>query len=132
MNRTSVRLSVCLLLMCCALPLMAQRAASADSIVPAMVKFTGTLNDVDGKPLTGTVGVTFLLYKEQSGGAPLWMETRTCKPTRTATTPSCWARPAVMDCPPNRSLAAKPDGWECNPAARLNKRAWCWSACRTL
>ena len=79
MTRTSVRLPVCLLLICCALPLMAQQSASADNVVPAMVKFTGTLNDVDGKPLTGTVGVTFLLYKEQSGGAPLWMETQNVK-----------------------------------------------------
>jgi hypothetical protein len=67
MNRTSVRLSVCLLLICCALPLVAQNSASTESVVPAMVKFTGTLNDADGKPLTGTVGVTFLLYKEQAG-----------------------------------------------------------------
>lgn len=76
MNRTSVRLSVCLLLICCALPLVAQSAASADSVVPGMVKFTGALNDSNGKPLTGTVGVTFLLYNEQSGGTPLWMETQ--------------------------------------------------------
>jgi hypothetical protein len=77
MTRTNVRLSVCLLLMCCcALPLMARRAASADTVVPAVVKFAGTLNDVDGKPLTGTQGVTFLLYKEETGGAPLWMETQ--------------------------------------------------------
>jgi hypothetical protein len=81
MTRTSVRLSVylslvCCVLICCTLPLLAQTPASADSVVPAMVKFTGTLNDVDGKPLTGTVGVTFLLYKEQTGGAPLWMETQ--------------------------------------------------------
>jgi len=76
MIRSSVRLSVCLLLICCALPLMAQPSASADSVVPAMVKFTGTLNDMNGKPLTGTVGVTFLLYKEQTGGAPLWIETQ--------------------------------------------------------
>ena len=75
MTRTSVRLAVCLLLICCTLPLMAQRAAS-DSVVPTNVKFTGALNDINGKPLTGTVGVTFLLYKEQTGGAPLWMETQ--------------------------------------------------------
>ena len=55
--------------------MMAQRAAR-DSVVPDMVKFTSTLNDINGKPLTGTVGVTFLLYKEQTGGAPLWMETQ--------------------------------------------------------
>ena len=76
MTRTSVRLSVCLLLICCVLPLTAQRAASADSVVPAVVKFTGTLSDVEGKPLAGTVGVTFMLYKEQTGGAPLWIETQ--------------------------------------------------------
>jgi hypothetical protein len=76
MTRNIVHLSVYLLLICCALPLMAQSAASADSVVPGMVKFTGTLNDTSGKPLTGTVGVTFLLYTEQSGGAPLWMETQ--------------------------------------------------------
>jgi trimeric autotransporter adhesin len=76
MTRTSVRLFVCLLPICCVLPMMAQQSVGADSVVPALVKFTGTLNDVDGKPLIGTVGVTFLLYKEQSGGAPLWMETQ--------------------------------------------------------
>jgi len=76
MMRTSVRLYIFLLLMCCALPLLAQTAASADSVVPGMVKFTGTLNDASGKPLTGTVGVTFSLYAEQTGGAPLWTETQ--------------------------------------------------------
>jgi hypothetical protein len=76
MKRNCIHLCVYLLLMCCALPLLAQSAASADSVVPGMVKFTGALNDANGKPLTGTVGVTFLLYTEQSGGTPLWMETQ--------------------------------------------------------
>ena len=76
MTRVRIHLSVYLLLICCVLPLMAQNAVSANSVVPGTVKFTGTLNDPNGKPLTGTVGVTFLLYKEQSGGAPLWMETQ--------------------------------------------------------
>ena len=81
MTRTSVRLSVCFLLICCTLPLMAQRAAR-DSVVPTNVKFNSTLNDINGKPLTGTVGVTFLLYKEQTGGAPLWMETQNVQADR--------------------------------------------------
>ena len=54
---------------------MAQSTGGADSIVPGVVKFAGVLNDAAGKPLTGIVGVTFFLYKDQSGGAPLWMET---------------------------------------------------------
>jgi len=76
MTHTGVRFALCVFLICCALPVMAQHSASADSVVPAMVKFTGTLNDVNGKPLTGSVGVTFLLYKEETGGAPLWIETQ--------------------------------------------------------
>jgi trimeric autotransporter adhesin len=76
MTATRVRLFVYLLLICCALPLMAQPSPGAVSIVPAMVKFTGTLNDVEGKALAGTVGVTFLLYQDQVGGAPLWLETQ--------------------------------------------------------
>ena len=64
------------LIWCALAPLMAQSTGGADSIVPGVVKFAGVLNDAAGKPLTGIVGVTFFLYKEQSGGAPLWMETQ--------------------------------------------------------
>ena len=61
-NRTKLHLISCFLLICSAISLMAQQASTADTVVPAVVKFTGTLNDADGKPLTGTQGVTFLLY----------------------------------------------------------------------
>jgi len=44
--------------------------------VPRLVRFSGTLLDANGKPQSGVVGVTFLFYKEQSGGAPLWLETQ--------------------------------------------------------
>src|SRR5271167_4995936 len=33
-----------------------------------------------GKPLSGVVGVTFYLYKEKQGGAPLWLETQNVQP----------------------------------------------------
>jgi hypothetical protein len=49
---------------------------STNAVVPPLVKFSGTLNDVSGKPLTGVIGVTFALYKEEQGGAPLWLETQ--------------------------------------------------------
>ena len=62
----------------------AQQAASAatDAVVPTMVRFGGVLTDENGKPLTGAVGVTFLLYKEQQGGPPLWMETQNVQPDK--------------------------------------------------
>lgn len=44
--------------------------------VPRLVKFSGTLGDERGNPRSGIAGVTLLLYREQTGGAPLWIETQ--------------------------------------------------------
>jgi hypothetical protein len=44
--------------------------------VPRLIKFAGTFKDAQGKPLSNTVGLTFAIYKDQEGGAPLWLETQ--------------------------------------------------------
>jgi hypothetical protein len=44
--------------------------------VPRLVKFSGAVKDSAGRPLTGVVGATFSIYRDQEGGAPLWMETQ--------------------------------------------------------
>jgi hypothetical protein len=75
-NRTKIGFTLCLLLICPVISLMAQQTATADGVVPSVMKFTGALYGADGKPLTGTQGVTFLLYKEETGGPPLWIETQ--------------------------------------------------------
>jgi hypothetical protein len=74
-----------LLLICFALPLSAQQPVltTTNAIVPPLVNFSGVLTDVNGEPLTGTIGVTFSLYKDQQGGAPLWLETQNVKPNTT-------------------------------------------------
>src|SRR5579863_4165514 len=51
-------------------------ASFSASALPRMVRFSGTANDVNGARLSGTVGITFSLYLEQSGGTPLWLETQ--------------------------------------------------------
>ena len=80
-----MKLSVCCLLVALlASPLSAAAqmassktaATSAPADVPKLVKFSGTATDQTGKPITGVVGVTFSLYKDQEGGAPLWIETQ--------------------------------------------------------
>jgi len=77
MHRTNITLALCLFLFSLATVSMAQRATRAeDHTVPSLVKFSGTLTGVDGKPLTGVQGLTFLLYKEETGGVPVWMETQ--------------------------------------------------------
>ena len=81
MLRNMVRLTLCLSLICCVFRLSAEQPA-ANGIVPQVVKFGGVLTDVNGKSLAGTVGVTFSIYKDQEGGAPLWMETQNVQPDK--------------------------------------------------
>ena len=56
------------------------QVASVTATVPRLVKFSGTLHDVQGKPLTGITGITFALYADESGGSPLWLETQNVTP----------------------------------------------------
>lgn len=49
---------------------------NSNAVVPPLVRFSGTLTDFNSKPVTGIVGVTFSLYKDEQGGAPLWIETQ--------------------------------------------------------
>jgi hypothetical protein len=45
-------------------------------MVPRLVNFSGKATDLHGKPISGVAGVTFAIYKDQSDGSPLWMETQ--------------------------------------------------------
>jgi hypothetical protein len=73
-----------LLALCVALPVTAQEttSVSTNALVPPIVNFSGALTDVNSKPLTGVVGVTFSLYKDSLGGAPLWTETQNVRPDK--------------------------------------------------
>jgi hypothetical protein len=44
--------------------------------VPRLIKFSGLAQDETKTPLSGVVGITFSLYKDQQGGSPLWLETQ--------------------------------------------------------
>jgi hypothetical protein len=51
-------------------------AASAPTVVPALVPYSGIAVGGDGRALSGEVGVTFLIYKDEQGGEPLFAETQ--------------------------------------------------------
>src|SRR5580692_10560366 len=44
--------------------------------VPRLIKFSGLAQDETKNSLSGVVGITFSLYKDQQGGSPLWVETQ--------------------------------------------------------
>ena len=52
---------------------------SAATSVPPLVQFSGVVN---GQRTAGMVGITFSLYAEQEGGAPLWLETQNVQPDK--------------------------------------------------
>jgi len=85
MSRLKLSVSIWLPMICFAVCLCAQQAppAGSSAVVPPVVKFSGVLTDVNNKPVTGTVGVTFSLYQESEGGAPLWVETQNVTPDKT-------------------------------------------------
>jgi len=85
MFRTSNLLWMFALLVSWVLPGLAQQpaAGAASEVVPLLVNFSGTLTDANGKPITKVVGVTFSLYKDAQGGAPLWVETQNAHPDTT-------------------------------------------------
>jgi hypothetical protein len=56
---------------------LAQQAPNSNTAaVPHFVRFAGVIKNLEGQPRTGTVGVTFALYRDQEGGPPLWLETQ--------------------------------------------------------
>jgi hypothetical protein len=82
MSRISIGLCAVVLMLCCAVPMSAQQAAATTTVVPQIVKFSGTLTDAKGAPLTGTVGATFALYQSEQGGSALWVETQNVTPDK--------------------------------------------------
>lgn len=57
-------------------PAFAQSQTAAVSTVPRLIKFSGTVNGAQGSVHNAPIGITFALYKDQQGGAPLWLETQ--------------------------------------------------------
>src|SRR5215831_1883422 len=50
-----------------------QSASPREATMPRLVQFNGIVKEAAGKPVAG---VAFALYKDQEGGAPVWMETQ--------------------------------------------------------
>ncbi len=72
------RITICLsLLLCCTTSVLAQQPPKAIMVsVPRLMRYSGAVIDSADK---GVVGITFSLYKQQQGGAALWMETQNAR-----------------------------------------------------
>jgi hypothetical protein len=50
--------------------------ASSSAVVPRVVNYSGKALDSQGRAISGVAGVTIAIYQDQSGAAPLWIETQ--------------------------------------------------------
>ncbi len=57
-------------------------STSPSGAVPTLINYSGVLKDSTGKTLTSVTGVTFLIYTDEQGGSPLWLETQNVTPDR--------------------------------------------------
>jgi len=65
-----------LLLFCSAMNAQQTSSLPGSATVPRLVSFSGKATDTQGKAVSGIAGATFAIYKEESGGSPLWLETQ--------------------------------------------------------
>ena len=78
--RTTIVLALATLLSVSISICAAQQVAT--TAVPNLIRYSGTLKDAQGAALSSStaVGVTFSIYKQQDGGAAVWMETQNVTP----------------------------------------------------
>ncbi len=74
MHRTSIAVVLLLSTLLSVSSTSAQEQATTS--VPNLIRYGGTLKDASGAPIASATGVAFAIYKQQDGGAPVWMETQ--------------------------------------------------------
>ena len=97
MNRAYIVLTVWVLIISGMLPLIAQ--SNPGGVVPRLVNDSGKAVDAQAKTLMGVAGVTFAFFKEQTDGAPLWLETQNVQADAGAKLlRSTWVQPSPTVC----------------------------------
>src|SRR5581483_2729048 len=76
MRKVAVSAIICLLCVEAVFAQSQSQTINNSSVVPTLINFSGRALDGTGKPVTGIAGITFSVYKDQSGGSPLWFETQ--------------------------------------------------------
>ncbi len=52
-------------------------AQQSSTTVPNLIRYGGVVKNAQGAAISSrTVGITFLIYGQQDGGAPVWLETQ--------------------------------------------------------
>jgi hypothetical protein len=98
--------------------------------VPNLIRYGGTLKDAvgtpAGAPVAAPLGVTFSIYKQQDGGAPVWMETQNVAPDASGQYTYYWEALQPQDCQATCSRKRSSAGWACRCKDKPSNRVCCW------
>ena len=79
-----MRSLTCLALLIFSLIAISPSQQASTTAVPNLINYSGTLVLSNGVGVPAkTVGVTFAIYRQQDGGAPIWLETQNVTPDST-------------------------------------------------
>ena len=82
------------------------------SAVPSLISYSGTLPQPRSAAVSSrTVGVTFAVYKQQEGGAPVWLETQNVTVDSSGHYSVLLGQHARRECPPTCFRRRKSAGW---------------------
>jgi hypothetical protein len=72
--------AVLLLMFSAAIAVVAQQSSHTPAApMPRLITFSGIVKAANSQAVKNIVGITFALYSEQEGGAPLWIETQSVR-----------------------------------------------------
>ena len=101
----------------CLAQLTFAQSIAETSALPHLVRFGGTVKDLNGNPLAGVVGITFALYSEPTGGAALWLETQNVTADGNGHYAVLLGRPSLMVCRLTCLFPSRRAGWSASLGA---------------
>ena len=129
MHRLSASLTVAVFAAVLVTVSFAQQASQLT--VPNLIRYGGELRDANGVALfSATVGVTFAIYKQQDGGAPIWIETQNVTSDATGNY-SALLGSTTAGMPMDIFSPRSSGGWAYRCKGKPSNRECCWQACLT-
>src|SRR3954464_15750609 len=68
--------SILFVVFCADLAAQTQLEAGKGPIVPRLIRYSGAYRATGSQSQTGTVAARFAIYRDETGGTPLWSETQ--------------------------------------------------------
>jgi hypothetical protein len=122
-----MRSLTCLALLIFSLIAVSPAQPASTTAVPNLINYSGTLHPPSGLTAPGSAfGVTFAIYRQQDGGAPLWLETQNVTPDPTGHSSVQLGSTRAEGIPADLFNTQEQPGSVCRCRERQSRRECCW------